>query len=154
MQGYIYELSDSSDKLEGEIYSFNNWFYTAQTFGSTDHIELKDNLGSDDPEGDIPVLLQAVLARSPNVFREKSMQNRYVQSGMMMSQYKLSQNSMHSSPASSNYQQTTISHSPSSRFVPPQTSSGNKFMPQQNSPVATPAGPGADKEMAAGPAER
>ena len=43
--------------------------------------ELKDNLGSDDPEGDIPVLLQAVLARSPNVFREKSMQNRYVQSG-------------------------------------------------------------------------
>lgn len=33
--------------------------------------------------------------------------------GMMMSQYKISQNSMHSSPASSNYQQTTISHSPS-----------------------------------------
>ncbi|XP_010074188.1 PREDICTED: nipped-B-like protein, partial [Pterocles gutturalis] len=44
---------------------------------STDHIELKDNLGSDDPEGDIPVLLQAILARNPNVFREKSMQNRY-----------------------------------------------------------------------------
>ncbi|XP_060046943.1 nipped-B-like protein isoform X2 [Erinaceus europaeus] len=108
---------------------------------STDHIELKDNLGSDDPEGDIPVLLQTVLARSPNVFREKSMQNRYVQSGMMMSQYKLSQNSMHSSPASSNYQQTTISHSPSSRFVPPQTSSGNRFMPQQNSPVPSPYAP-------------
>ncbi|KAB0369668.1 hypothetical protein FD755_018661 [Muntiacus reevesi] len=108
---------------------------------STDHIELKDNLGSDDPEGDIPVLLQAVLARSPNVFREKSMQNRYVQSGMMMSQYKLSQNSMHTSPASSNYQQTTISHSPSSRFVPPQTSSGNRFMPQQNSPVPSPYAP-------------
>ncbi|XP_008571306.1 PREDICTED: nipped-B-like protein isoform X1 [Galeopterus variegatus] len=108
---------------------------------STDHIELKDNLGSDDPEGDIPVLLQAVLARSPNVFREKSMQNRYVQSGMMMSQYKLSQNSMHSSPASSNYQQTTISHSPSSRFVPPQTSSGNRFLPQQNSPVPSPYAP-------------
>ncbi|XP_014637080.1 PREDICTED: nipped-B-like protein isoform X3 [Ceratotherium simum simum] len=108
---------------------------------STDHIELKDNLGSDDPEGDIPVLLQAVLSRSPNVFREKSMQNRYVQSGMMMSQYKLSQNSMHSSPASSNYQQTTISHSPSSRFVPPQTSSGNRFMPQQNSPVPSPYAP-------------
>ncbi|XP_037654908.1 nipped-B-like protein isoform X4 [Choloepus didactylus] len=108
---------------------------------STDHIELKDNLGSDDPEGDIPVLLQSVLARSPNVFREKSMQNRYVQSGMMMSQYKLSQNSMHSSPASSNYQQTTISHSPSSRFVPPQTSSGNRFLPQQNSPVPSPYAP-------------
>ncbi|KAM9138290.1 nipped-B-like protein isoform 2-T2 [Pangshura tecta] len=109
---------------------------------STDHIELKDNLGSDDPEGDIPVLLQAVLARNPNVFREKSMQNRYgVQSGMMMPQYKLSQNSMHGSPASSNYQQTTISHSPSSRFVPPQTSSGNRFMAQQNSPVPSPYAP-------------
>ncbi|XP_028916789.1 nipped-B-like protein isoform X1 [Ornithorhynchus anatinus] len=109
---------------------------------STDHIELKDNLGSDDPEGDIPVLLQAVLARNPNVFREKSMQNRYgVQSGMMMPQYKLSQNSMHGSPASSNYQQTTISHSPSSRFVPPQTSSGNRFLAQQNSPVPSPYAP-------------
>ncbi|XP_043839077.1 nipped-B-like protein isoform X2 [Dromiciops gliroides] len=108
---------------------------------STDHIELKDNLGSDDPEGDIPVLLQSVLARNPNVFREKSMQNRYVQSGMMMSQYKLSQNSMHSSPASSNYQQTTISHSPSSRFVPPQTSSGNRYMAQPNSPVPSPYAP-------------
>nr|XP_060617388.1 nipped-B-like protein isoform X4 [Anolis sagrei ordinatus] len=109
---------------------------------STDHIELKDNLGSDDPEGDIPVLLQAILARNPNVFREKSMQNRYgVQSGMMMPQYKLSQNSMHGSPASSNYQQTTISHSPSSRFVPPQTSSGNRFMAPQNSPVPSPYAP-------------
>uniref|UniRef100_A0A8C6XQG6 Nipped-B protein n=1 Tax=Naja naja TaxID=35670 RepID=A0A8C6XQG6_NAJNA len=109
---------------------------------STDHIELKDNLGSDDPEGDIPVLLQAVLARNPNVFREKSMQNRYgIQGGMMMPQYKLSQNSMHGSPASSNYQQTTISHSPSSRFVPPQSSSGNRFMAPQNSPVPSPYAP-------------
>ncbi|XP_074935991.1 nipped-B-like protein isoform X4 [Phalacrocorax aristotelis] len=109
---------------------------------STDHIELKDNLGSDDPEGDIPVLLQAILARNPNVFREKSMQNRYgVQSGMMMSQFSISQNSMRGSPASSNYQQTTISHSPSSRFVPPQTSSGNRFLAQQNSPVPSPYAP-------------
>ncbi|MGH0126190.1 UNVERIFIED_CONTAM: hypothetical protein FKN15_005586 [Acipenser sinensis] len=113
---------------------------------STDHIELKDNLGSDDPEGDIPVLLQTVLTRNPNVFREKSMQNRYgVQGGIMqqpmMPQYKMSQNSMHGSPASSNYQQTTISHSPSSRFVPPQTTSGNRFMPQQNSPVPSPYTP-------------
>ncbi|KAL9822740.1 nipped-B-like protein [Geothlypis trichas] len=109
---------------------------------STDHIELKDNLGNDDPEGDIPVLLQAVLARNPNVFREKSMQNRYgVQSGMMMSQFNISQNSMRGSPASSNYQQTTISHSPSSRFVPPQTSSGNRFLAQQNSPVPSPYAP-------------
>uniref|UniRef100_A0A8C5LQR1 Nipped-B protein n=1 Tax=Leptobrachium leishanense TaxID=445787 RepID=A0A8C5LQR1_9ANUR len=110
---------------------------------STDHIELKDNLGSDDPEGDIPVLLQATLARNPNVFREKSMQNRYgVQSGMMMPQYKLPQNSMHGSPASSNYQQTTtISHSPSSRFVPPPSSSTNRFIGQQNSPVPSPYAP-------------
>ncbi|XP_053304094.1 nipped-B-like protein [Spea bombifrons] len=110
---------------------------------STDHIELKDNLGSDDPEGDIPVLLQATLARNPNVFREKSMQNRYgVQSGMMMSQFKLSTNSMHGSPASSTYQQTTtISHSPSSRFVPPQSSSTNRFIGQQNSPVPSPYAP-------------
>ncbi|XP_066568279.1 nipped-B-like protein A isoform X2 [Amia ocellicauda] len=103
---------------------------------STDHIELKDNLGSDDPEGDIPVLLQTVLSRNPNVFREKSIMQQ-----PMMPQYKMSQNSMHGSPASSNYQQTTISHSPSSRFVPPQTSSGNRFMPQQNSPVPSPYAP-------------
>ncbi|KAM4642931.1 nipped-B-like protein isoform 2-T2 [Amazona ochrocephala] len=109
---------------------------------STDHIELKDNLGSDDPEGDIPVLLQAILARNPNVFREKSMQNRYgVQSGMMMSQFNISQNSVRGSPASSSYQQTTISHSPSSRFVSPQTSSGNRFLAPQNSPVPSPYAP-------------
>ncbi|XP_078531085.1 nipped-B-like protein isoform X3 [Lissotriton helveticus] len=95
-------------------------------------LELKDNLGSDDPEGDIPVLLQAILARNPNVFREKR---------MLMPQYKLSQNSIHGSPASSNYQQTTISHSPSSRFAPPQTNSGNRFMTQQNSPVPSPYAP-------------
>ncbi|XP_057276408.1 nipped-B-like protein isoform X2 [Pezoporus wallicus] len=109
---------------------------------STDHIELKDNLGSDDPEGDIPVLLQAILARNPHVFREKSMQNRYgVQSGMMMSQFNISQNSVRGSPASSSYQQTTISHSPSSRFVSPQTSSGNRFLAPQNSPVPSPYAP-------------
>ncbi|XP_043558830.1 nipped-B-like protein isoform X1 [Chiloscyllium plagiosum] len=115
---------------------------------STDHIELKDNLGSDDPEGDIPVLLQAVLARNPNVFREKSMQNRYgVQSGIMQQQiiqhqqYKLPQNSIHGSPASSTFQQSTISHSPSSRFVPPQSSSANRYMTQQNSPVPSPYAP-------------
>jgi len=32
---------------------------------------------------------------------------------MMMPQFNISQNSMRGSPASSNYQQTTISHSPS-----------------------------------------
>ncbi|XP_042192275.1 nipped-B-like protein isoform X2 [Callorhinchus milii] len=115
---------------------------------STDHIELKDNLGSDDPEGDIPVLLQAVLARNPNVFREKSLQNRYgVQGGIMPQQilphqqYKLPQNSIHGSPASSTFQQSTISHSPSSRFVPPPSSSSTRYLPQQNSPVPSPYAP-------------
>ncbi|XP_010723659.2 nipped-B-like protein [Meleagris gallopavo] len=61
--------------------------------------------------------------------------------GMMIPQFSISQNSMRGSPASSNYQQTTISHSPSSRFVPPQTSSGNRFLAQQNSPVPSPYAP-------------
>uniref|UniRef100_A0A4W3INF4 NIPBL cohesin loading factor n=1 Tax=Callorhinchus milii TaxID=7868 RepID=A0A4W3INF4_CALMI len=107
---------------------------------STDHIELKDNLGSDDPEGDIPVLLQAVLARNPNVFREKSLQNRYGQI-LPHQQYKLPQNSIHGSPASSTFQQSTISHSPSSRFVPPPSSSSTRYLPQQNSPVPSPYAP-------------
>lgn len=34
--------------------------------------ELKDNLGSDEPEGDAPLLLQTMLARNPGIFREKS----------------------------------------------------------------------------------
>lgn len=34
--------------------------------------ELKDNLGNDEPEGDMPVLLQALLSRNPKVFRDKS----------------------------------------------------------------------------------
>ncbi|KAJ8401576.1 hypothetical protein AAFF_G00378930 [Aldrovandia affinis] len=103
---------------------------------STEHIELKDNLGSDEPEGDVPVLLQTVLSRNPNIFREKNIMQQ-----PMMPQYKITQNSMHGSPASTNYQQATISHSPSSRFAPPQTSSGNRFMPQQNSPVPSPYAP-------------
>lgn len=36
--------------------------------------ELKDNLGSDEPEGDAPVLLQTMLARNPGIFREQSME--------------------------------------------------------------------------------
>ncbi len=38
--------------------------------------ELKDNLGSDEPEGDAPLLLQTMLARNPGIFREKSMEMR------------------------------------------------------------------------------
>ncbi|CAB1318327.1 unnamed protein product, partial [Coregonus sp. 'balchen'] len=103
---------------------------------STEHIELKDNLGSDDPEGDVPVLLQTVLSRNPNIFREKNIMQQPI-----MPQYKMSQNSMHGSPASTNYQQSTISHSPSSRFAPPQMGSGARFTPQQSSPVPSPYAP-------------
>uniref|UniRef100_A0A672MRZ4 Nipped-B protein n=1 Tax=Sinocyclocheilus grahami TaxID=75366 RepID=A0A672MRZ4_SINGR len=104
---------------------------------STEHIELKDNLGSDDPEGDVPLLLQTVLSRNPNVFREKSTPTRY---GPMIPPYKMPQNSMHGSPAS-NYQQTTITSSPPSRYVQPQAGSGTRYMPQQNSPVPSPYAP-------------
>uniref|UniRef100_A0A9J8BRZ8 Nipped-B protein n=1 Tax=Cyprinus carpio carpio TaxID=630221 RepID=A0A9J8BRZ8_CYPCA len=104
---------------------------------STEHIELKDNMGSDDPEGDVPLLLQTVLSRNPNVFREKSTPTRY---GPMLSPYKMPQNSMHGSPAS-NYQQTTITPSPPSRYVQPQPGSGTRYMPQQNSPVPSPYAP-------------
>ncbi|XP_062870661.1 nipped-B-like protein B isoform X2 [Trichomycterus rosablanca] len=104
---------------------------------STEHIELKDNLGTDDPEGDMPVLLQTVLSRNPNIFREKSIMQQ-----PMMPPYKMSQNSIHGSPASTNYQQTTVTPSPpSGRFVQPQTGSGARFMPQQNSPVPSPYAP-------------
>ncbi|KAM4635314.1 nipped-B-like protein B isoform 2-T2 [Polymixia lowei] len=102
---------------------------------STEYIELKDNLGNDDPEGDMPVLLQTVLSRNPNIFREKSIMQQPI-----MPQYKMTQNPVHGSPAS-NYQQTSVSHSPSSRFASPQSGSGARFMPQQNSPVPSPYAP-------------
>ncbi len=35
--------------------------------------ELKDNLGNDEPEGDMPMLLQTLLSRNPKIFRDKSM---------------------------------------------------------------------------------
>lgn len=46
-------------------------------FLSTDDVclfpsELKDNLGNDEPEGDMPVLLQTLLSRNPKIFRDKS----------------------------------------------------------------------------------
>ncbi|XP_056146291.1 nipped-B-like protein B [Lampris incognitus] len=109
---------------------------------STENIELKDNLGNDDPEGEMPVLLQMVLSRSPNIFREKSMSEKYMVRGIMqqarMPQYKLSQNP--GSPAP-NYQPSTVSHSPSSHFVPPQSGSGAQFLPHQNSPITSPYTP-------------
>uniref|UniRef100_A0A672MJM6 Nipped-B protein n=1 Tax=Sinocyclocheilus grahami TaxID=75366 RepID=A0A672MJM6_SINGR len=113
---------------------------------STEHIELKDNLGSDDPEGDVPLLLQTVLSRNPNVFREKSTPTRYgVQGGLMQQPmippYKMPQNSMHGSPAS-NYQQTTITSSPPRTWFHFQSAgSGTRYMPQQNSPVPSPYAP-------------
>uniref|UniRef100_A0A3P9DR05 Nipped-B protein n=1 Tax=Maylandia zebra TaxID=106582 RepID=A0A3P9DR05_9CICH len=85
---------------------------------STEHIELKDNLGSDEPEGDAPLLLQTMLARNPGIFREKSM-------GVIHF----------------NSQFSAISPNPPSRFVTPPTGSSSRYMGQQNSPVPSPYTP-------------
>lgn len=39
--------------------------------------ELKDNLGNDEPEGDMPILLQTLLSMNPRIFRDKSMLTHY-----------------------------------------------------------------------------
>ncbi|KAM9822246.1 nipped-B-like protein B isoform 3-T4 [Syngnathus typhle] len=103
---------------------------------STEHIELKDNLGSDEPEGDAPLLLQTMLARNPGIFREKNVMQQ-----PMVQQYKITQNSMHSPAQSANFQPAAISPNPSSRFVPPQTGSSSRYLGQQNSPVPSPYTP-------------
>ncbi|XP_057687450.1 nipped-B-like protein A isoform X1 [Corythoichthys intestinalis] len=103
---------------------------------STEHIELKDNLGSDEPEGDAPLLLQTMLARNPGIFREKNVMQQ-----SMVQQYKITQNSMHSPAPSANFQPAAISPNPSSRFVAPQTGSSSRYMGQQNSPVPSPYTP-------------
>uniref|UniRef100_A0A665V9A1 Nipped-B protein n=1 Tax=Echeneis naucrates TaxID=173247 RepID=A0A665V9A1_ECHNA len=109
---------------------------------STEHIELKDNLGSDEPEGDAPLLLQTMLARNPGIFREKSMETNiivYIQP--MVPPFKITQNSMHSPAQSANFQPAAISPSPTSRFVAPQTGSSSRYIGQQNSPVPSPYTP-------------
>ncbi|XP_056601380.1 nipped-B-like protein A [Triplophysa dalaica] len=115
---------------------------------STEHIELKDGLGSDELEGDVPVLLQLMLSRNPNIFRNKSTPNtpQYpAQTGLgqqsMAPPYKISHGPMQGSPASGNYQQASMSHSPSGRFVAGQSGSGGRFLPQQSSPVPSPYAP-------------
>eukprot|EP00066_Takifugu_rubripes_P013950 XP_011603216.1 PREDICTED: nipped-B-like protein B isoform X2 [Takifugu rubripes] len=102
---------------------------------STEHIELKDNLGNDEPEGDMPVLLQALLSRNPKVFRDKSVRQQ-----PMMQQYKMSQNQVHGSPGS-NYQQTTVTQNSPGCFSTPQSGSNSRFIPQQNSPIPSPYTP-------------
>ncbi|CAI5666931.1 unnamed protein product [Oreochromis niloticus] len=102
---------------------------------STEHIELKDNLGNDEPEGDMPMLLQTLLSRNPKIFRDKSVMPQPI-----VQQYKITQNQVHGSPAS-NYQQTTVPQSPSGCFTSPQSGSGPRFVPQQNSPIPSPYTP-------------
>uniref|UniRef100_UPI00358E56D1 nipped-B-like protein isoform X3 n=1 Tax=Myxine glutinosa TaxID=7769 RepID=UPI00358E56D1 len=91
---------------------------------STDHIELKESLGSEEPEGALPALLQAVLSRSPNVFKEKSLHSLYggisSRTQMVSSPYvSSSQGRMHSpnilqaSPSASN----ALSHSHSQGLI-------------------------------------
>lgn len=110
---------------------------------STEHIELKNNPGRDDLEGDMPVLLQIVLSRSPNLFREKNMPIQYgAQDGTrqpMTPQYNVSQNAMRNSPAPSNFQAATMAQSPTSGFVPQQSGTTSRF--PQNSHVSSPYTP-------------
>ncbi|XP_024859838.1 nipped-B-like protein B isoform X2 [Kryptolebias marmoratus] len=111
---------------------------------STEHIELKDNLGNDEPEGDMPVLLQTLLSMNPRIFRDKSMLTQYEVLGgalqqPLIQQYKISQNQVHGSPAS-NYQQTTVPQSPSGCFTSPQCGTATQFVPQ-NSPIPSPYTP-------------
>ncbi|XP_031616143.1 nipped-B-like protein A isoform X3 [Oreochromis aureus] len=101
---------------------------------STEHIELKDNLGSDEPEGDAPLLLQTMLARNPGIFREKNVMQQ-----PMVQPFKI--NSMHSPAQSANFQPAAISPNPPSRFVTPPTGSSSRYMGQQNSPVPSPYTP-------------
>ncbi|XP_026198584.1 nipped-B-like protein A isoform X3 [Anabas testudineus] len=103
---------------------------------STEHIELKDNLGSDEPEGDAPLLLQTMLARNPGIFREKNVMQQ-----QMVPPFKMTQNSMHSPAQSANFQPAAISPNPSTRFVAPQSGSSSRYMGQQNSPVPSPYTP-------------
>ncbi|XP_067377173.1 nipped-B-like protein A isoform X3 [Channa argus] len=103
---------------------------------STEHIELKDNLGSDEPEGDAPLLLQTMLARNPGIFREKNVMQQ-----QMVPPFKMTQNSMHSPAQSANFQSTAISPNQSSRFVAPQTGASGRYLGQQNSPVPSPYTP-------------
>ncbi|KAF6729578.1 Nipped-B-like protein A [Oryzias melastigma] len=103
---------------------------------STEHIELKDNLGSDEPEGDAPVLLQTILARHPGIFREKNVMQQ-----PMVPPFKVTQNSMHSPAQPANFQPAAISPNPSSRFVAPPSGSSSRYMGQQSSPVPSPYTP-------------
>ncbi|XP_055007251.1 nipped-B-like protein B, partial [Boleophthalmus pectinirostris] len=112
---------------------------------STEHIELKDNLGNDEPEGEMPLLLQTLLSRNPKIFRDKSMpsQNEVwggVRQPSLIQQYKVTQNQVHGSPAS-NYQQTSVPPSPSGCFTPQQSGSGARFITKQNSPISSPYTP-------------
>ncbi|XP_063753533.1 nipped-B-like protein A isoform X2 [Eleginops maclovinus] len=102
---------------------------------STEHIELKDNLGSDEPEGDAPLLLQTMLARNPGIFREKNVMQQ-----PMVPPYKITQNSLHSPAQSANFQPAAMSPNQPSRFVAPQTGSSSRYM-GQNSPVPSPYTP-------------
>ncbi|KAK7895654.1 hypothetical protein WMY93_020979 [Mugilogobius chulae] len=102
---------------------------------STEHIELKDNLGNDEPEGEMPLLLQTLLSRNPKIFRDKS-----VRQPSLIQQYKVTQNQVHGSPAS-NYQQTSVPPSPSGCFTPQQSGSGARFITKQKSPISSPYTP-------------
>lgn len=73
---------------------------------SCSYRELKDNLGSDEPEGDAPLLLQTMLARNPGIFREKSTDTHTAttsiikrsQQGFYRQAYGINKRNKHNSP--------------------------------------------------------
>uniref|UniRef100_A0A673KJ00 Nipped-B protein n=1 Tax=Sinocyclocheilus rhinocerous TaxID=307959 RepID=A0A673KJ00_9TELE len=108
---------------------------------SMEHIELKDSLGSDELEGDVPVLLQLLLSRNPNIFRNKTAPSipQYAdQAGKSQSEH------VGKLPYWPEYKTTLIIRRPpffQMRFVPGQSGSGGRFLPQQSSPVPSPYAP-------------
>ncbi|XP_022102804.1 nipped-B-like protein A isoform X2 [Acanthaster planci] len=94
---------------------------------NTDNIELKDKSSSNEIEGDIPGLLQAILARNPNVFKHKRMEQM---GGVSPRQ------PMAPSPYYQQSPEGAIQHSPYSR-------THNMGMQGNSSPLFTPNSPAA-----------
>lgn len=72
MSGHSY--LNTADEME-KICNFV-WNVEAEQSGLCRFRELKDNLGNDEPEGDLPILLQTLLSRNPKIFRDKSKWSR------------------------------------------------------------------------------
>nr|XP_006819500.1 PREDICTED: nipped-B-like protein-like isoform X1 [Saccoglossus kowalevskii] len=98
---------------------------------STDHIELKDKSIGDDIEGDVPALLQAILAQNPNAFKQKSQMERI--GGVSPRQ------PMQPSPYYQQSPDAMVQHSPYQRGHTPMQGSPSAGFPQ-GSPSRFPQG--------------